>query len=228
MRLGEHDGRGLWGAEHLLISAQVMITFSIGFTHLRGRAMHRDYEAFQPFCGGLSFVVLQGAAWSLYSLALVITLSWLYIGLDRNGVLRLDGAVASNGLLLGVAQLLLTASLPHFDPRHSRGKSHVDEVALGSPRPPRRFPKGTKRFSLTMSLASLLLLGLADWVMLADSDLSRLFFFVPDEGWARFLPLQLCGSITLLVSLPITIFLQAVIICTLALALALTLALTFT
>jgi len=161
-----------------------------------------DYEAFQPFCGGLSFVVLQGAAWSLYSFSLVVNLSCLYFGLDQVQT-TLDGVVASNGFVLGVAQLILTASLPHFEPQHSRGKSEGGPVpAMAS------WPKGTKRFTVTLSLVTLALLGLADWVLLAESDLASLFFFVPDPSWARLFPLQLCGSITLLVSLPVTIYLQ--------------------
>ncbi|KAG9415227.1 hypothetical protein AC1031_008672 [Aphanomyces cochlioides] len=86
---------------------------SVACTHcLCGPHMHEHYRLFQPFRGGLRFVVLQGAAWSLASIAWMAACSVLYWPTQ---FFTIDGLITAIGAMFLAAQTLLYIGLYCFD-----------------------------------------------------------------------------------------------------------------
>jgi len=186
----------------MLVSCMAQSTITMGFCHLvRGGEMYPEsYRPFQPFCGGQAFIVLQGACWSLYGIGLLLAGVCVYLS-DR---ITVDGVMTSAGCILGVSQIILSVSLPHFEIAEQRVQEDEAEslTQRGSV-----WPKGTKRFTVTLSLISLLILAIADWVILERSDHLAYLGEVLGVDRLHLLPLQLCGLIALLFSVPLTIYL---------------------
>src|SRR5690554_4563568 len=61
----------------IMIAACVFGLLAAPFTHLVvGRGRYPGYSAFQPFLGGVRFVVLQALGWTLWGLFIVM-LAWI-------------------------------------------------------------------------------------------------------------------------------------------------------
>lgn len=91
-----------------------------------GPNVHWSYKIFQPFLGGVRFVTLQGAAWTLISVAWVVSCTVFYWNAT---FFQITGIHILNGLLYFVAQALLLLSLPLFKPcaqPHQEPSSGID------------------------------------------------------------------------------------------------------
>lgn len=101
-------------AQVLLATGVGLACYTIAFSHLfLGRLFHPSYRAFQPFVGSRYYVLLQAVGWSLFGIALVAAVTILYAPIHN---VTLDGVVATVGVVLFLAQLLIAISVFAFKP----------------------------------------------------------------------------------------------------------------
>eukprot|EP01061_Rhynchopus_euleeides_P010851 TRINITY_DN20424_c0_g1_i1.p1 TRINITY_DN20424_c0_g1~~TRINITY_DN20424_c0_g1_i1.p1 ORF type:complete len:899 (+),score=284.18 TRINITY_DN20424_c0_g1_i1:212-2908(+) len=86
----------------------LLLIFAVPALHATGLARHVGYKMFQPFRGGVRFVVLQALSWAFYSLAVVALIGAVLYGEHAVGLL------SSGGVLGIVSQVLMASSLQTF------------------------------------------------------------------------------------------------------------------
>jgi hypothetical protein len=101
-------------AQVLLAVGAGLAVYTSAFSHaFLGRLFHPSYRTFQPFVGSRDYVLLQAVGWTLLGTSLVAALTILYAQVEA---VALDGAVATVGVGLFLAQLLLAISLFAYRP----------------------------------------------------------------------------------------------------------------
>lgn len=76
-----------------------------------GPKIHPTYQLFQPFRGGTRFITLQGAAWTMMSMAWAVSCTVLYWNAE---FFRVKGIHVMTGIIFFMAQLVLLYSLPLY------------------------------------------------------------------------------------------------------------------
>lgn len=79
---------------------------AIPATHWIGHLVHQDYKLFQPFRGGVRFVVLQAISWTFYGITAVIVMGGVAFAEHTNG-----GMLASAGVIGILSQVFMVSSL---------------------------------------------------------------------------------------------------------------------
>jgi hypothetical protein len=105
-----------------LLIAGLCVTVSAPLAHgIIGKAVHSNFEFFQPFSGGIIFMILQGVAWTCYGLALAVFVIVTILGLFRIPVMM--GAVAFAGIAGAISQGVILLSLSYFEDKLQRDKN---------------------------------------------------------------------------------------------------------
>ena len=86
----------------------LLLLFAVPALHATGIARHVGYKMYQPFSGGVRFVVLQALSWAFYSLAVVALIAAVMYGEKTVGL------VSSGGVLGILSQVLMASSLQTF------------------------------------------------------------------------------------------------------------------
>eukprot|EP01064_Diplonema_japonicum_P031894 TRINITY_DN584_c2_g1_i1.p1 TRINITY_DN584_c2_g1~~TRINITY_DN584_c2_g1_i1.p1 ORF type:complete len:820 (+),score=92.58 TRINITY_DN584_c2_g1_i1:48-2462(+) len=87
----------------------IILIFTVPALHATGTVKYSGYRVFQPFSGGVRFVVLQALSWAFYSLAVVFLLFAVFYG-DETQL----GLVSGSGVLGILSQVLMASSLQTF------------------------------------------------------------------------------------------------------------------
>ena len=103
-----------WGENRFLAGGlytlgTVLLLFAVPALHATGLSRHVGYRMWQPFRGGLRFVVLQAFTWAFYTLAVLAVLGAVLWEEDRAA-----GLLSSGGVLGILSQVLMASSLQTF------------------------------------------------------------------------------------------------------------------
>jgi hypothetical protein len=96
----------------------ICFVLSIPSAHLAGRYIYETYRMWQPFKGGIRFVVLQGLSWSLYA----FTTAMIFFGLYFAESSSVTGVLAMGGVVGVIAQCFMVSSLFAFNEQHQQQK----------------------------------------------------------------------------------------------------------
>lgn len=154
-----------------------------------GPKVHWSYKIFQPFQGGVRFVTLQGAAWTLISVAWVVSCTVFYWNAT---FFQITGVHILNGLLYFVAQTLLLLSLPLFKPcaqPHQEPSSGSDENT-----------KEFKQADMNYQLVAGPMLGIISCSVFVLVDVAILQF---GPSMPMF-PITICAVVALFSSIPLS------------------------
>eukprot|EP01059_Diplonema_ambulator_P036045 TRINITY_DN8817_c0_g1_i1.p1 TRINITY_DN8817_c0_g1~~TRINITY_DN8817_c0_g1_i1.p1 ORF type:complete len:808 (+),score=119.34 TRINITY_DN8817_c0_g1_i1:111-2426(+) len=104
---------GMWPTNQFLAGVlyavgSMMLLSAVPALHATGTVKYVGYHYFQPFSGGIRFVVLQALSWAFYSLAVIILLFAVWYGDSSVGLL------SSSGVLGILSQVLMASSLQTF------------------------------------------------------------------------------------------------------------------
>ncbi|GBG31058.1 Diacylglycerol O-acyltransferase 2 [Hondaea fermentalgiana] len=94
------------------------VFLAIPATHWIGHFLHDDYKIWQPFRGGVRFVVLQAISWTFYGITAVIVMAAVAFAEHNNGMLASAGVV---GLLSQV--FMVSSLLTYSDPSQTARKA---------------------------------------------------------------------------------------------------------
>ncbi|KAJ9451604.1 Diacylglycerol O-acyltransferase 1 [Diplonema papillatum] len=102
-----------WGASQfnagvLYAVGSLLLVLAVPALHATGTVRHVGYKWWQPFVGGVRFVVLQILSWSFYALAVLLLVGAVYYG-DRA-----VGWLTGGGVLGILSQVLMASSLQTF------------------------------------------------------------------------------------------------------------------
>jgi hypothetical protein len=196
-----------------------------------GAMMRHDqgYRSWQPFKGGLPFVLIQGIGWLLFALALLFTVMILSVGLSQ---VALFGLASAAGCILWMGQMLLWMSLRLFRPvivpvilrrgkrpssassKGANGKKAAKPNPSGRSRPKPTTSNGSPANDLSVSTeeppppsalwhsrnAVSILLCVGSWILFAAADVLVLRF------GPRFpvLPILVCAVVAIFAAVPLT------------------------
>lgn len=153
-----------------------------------GRLKHGStYRLYQPFIGGIKFVVLQACGIALAATGLVSSLTVLGIGLDR---VQMNGALVAIGLMWVVGGGVLFASLEQFDGKLAADGSE-DPVGVA----------GLTRSHINHHLVSIIL-SLSSCVLYVVADIA-IFHLGLDDSWVQ--PVVVCAWISAVGAVPLTV-----------------------
>jgi hypothetical protein len=182
--------QSVYGYPALLPVAMLLHVWVGPISLLAGGRQHHNFQLWQPFQGGPSFVAAQAAGWALYSTA--ILLGWCVLIAPTPASLGSNSFV---GMLSISSALLLAGSANLFDP-------HAPAIASSAPTTGHR----VTRVSVLLSTGGAMLL--------AAADVCRLVPAASVPSWATPLPegaiaLPLFGLISFSLSAALTHGLQA-------------------
>lgn len=93
------------------------IILGVPLTHIMtGRKIHPGYSLFQPFQGGWAFVLLQALGWTLWTIAVLLSVSSIFFNHSINQTLSRH-LISGAGIGGVISQALVLLSLKYFDAR---------------------------------------------------------------------------------------------------------------
>eukprot|EP00128_Syssomonas_multiformis_P018233 Colp12_sorted_trinity150504_noHs@5996 len=92
-----------------LVAVGVPLTHGVAGTRKWG---NEGYTVFQPFAGGVKYVLLQAIGWALYSLTLLAFMAVVYFGHER--LVAFNGLLTSLGLGGFMSQIIILSSLAFY------------------------------------------------------------------------------------------------------------------
>ncbi|GAB5363883.1 hypothetical protein AAMO2058_000921500 [Amorphochlora amoebiformis] len=110
----------------IVIAAIMMLLLSAPLSHVAGGTMYKNYSVWQPFEGGMAYVVCQAFGWMLYSVSLILGTVYLYNNYKNVEI----ETVMSLLPLIFLGQFIVWLSVLYYDPK--RRKKTADDFSISS------------------------------------------------------------------------------------------------
>jgi len=197
-------------AQVLLATGVGLAVYTVTFSHaFLGRLFHPSYRVFQPFIGGRYYVLLQAVGWTFFGIALVASVTIMYAQI---GNVTIDGVVATVGVILFLAQLLIAISVFAYKPPNDYLDPSPEPASLRRPRSSQSYSHSSmhpgewtgaggwiqathgQAIALMMSLSALVLFVIAD-IAPARLGADGVLIGVPTAPIIVCALVGLCGSV---------------------------------